>query len=109
MRINASTTTTFTAIVLLVGLFGCGNANREVSVEDFDVTDKVRIRATVNGKYSGLLKVLRVPEDGNEFGEFRDWGLWEGSEYKEFKELPKGYWVYVSPYWFIWKEEKLII
>jgi hypothetical protein len=61
--------------------------------------------ASVNGKYSGLLSVLTLPEDGASYGEVRDWGFWDGTAYKGRENLPKGFWVYVHPRWYIWREK----
>jgi hypothetical protein len=61
-------------------------------------------RARVGGKYAGLLRRIRVPADAQLYGEFSDWGRWEGTEWAGFTDLSPGYWVYVAPDWFIWRE-----
>jgi len=58
--------------------------------------------AKVGGKYASLLMILRVPEDRDRYGMFRDFGAWEGDRYAGHENLPRGYWVYVYPHWFIW-------
>lgn len=62
-------------------------------------------KAQVGGKYSGLLAVLNVPGDRETYTDFNDWGLWSGTEWAGFTNLPPGYWVYVAPHWYIWKEQ----
>ena len=63
-------------------------------------------KATVNNKYRMLLRQFKVPEDKGNYGEFNDFGQYSGTEYAGIKNLPKGYWVYVFPYWYIWGELK---
>ena len=63
-------------------------------------------KAKVGGKYYNLLKVIRVDSDRNSFGTFYDWGYRTNSSYSGYTGLPKGYWVYVYPNWFIWKNKK---
>jgi hypothetical protein len=59
-------------------------------------------KAKVGDKYSRLLTVLRVPDDRARYGTFRELGLRPGNEYAGQENLPRGYWVYVYPHWFIW-------
>lgn len=61
---------------------------------------------TVAGNYKGLLKTLRMPKDCMAYTRFNDYGWWEGSEYKGFRELPQGYWVYVYPNWYVYETSK---
>jgi hypothetical protein len=61
-------------------------------------------RATVNGKYRMLLAQLKVDKDREEYGDFRDLGMRTRTEYAGHKGLPKGHWVYVAPYWYIWRD-----
>ena len=63
-----------------------------------------REQATVNGKYSHLLTTIRVPKDEASYGLFRDDGYWSGTSYRGSTELPPGYWVYVAPTWYIWRD-----
>jgi hypothetical protein len=62
-------------------------------------------KASVKGKYSKLLTVIRVPEDQKEYGKFNDYGPFEGTEWAGYTGLPKGNWVYVYPHWYIWEKE----
>ncbi len=61
-------------------------------------------RASVNGKYRNLLRVISVPHDRASYGDFSDWGYYTGSEWQGHKNLPAGHWVYVYPRWYIWGE-----
>jgi hypothetical protein len=62
-------------------------------------------KASVDGKYSKLLAVIRAPADKEVYGEFNDYGPFEGSEWAGYTGLPKGNWVYVAPHWYIWEKE----
>ena len=60
-------------------------------------------KASVNGKYSELLNVIDVPADRNKYGEFYELGYKKWTKYSGYRDLEKGYWVYVYPSWYIWK------
>lgn len=60
--------------------------------------------ANVRGKYRVLLHKLHLPQDLQGYGQFRDWGMWNGTSYYNFQNLTPGYWVYHYPHWYIWKE-----
>lgn len=62
------------------------------------------LKARVNGKYAMLLQQLKVSQDVQKYSEFRDAGLRGWKNYAGYKDLPKGYWVYAYPYWYIWGE-----
>jgi hypothetical protein len=64
----------------------------------------VPAQAHVHGKYRQLLRVLYLPDDVHSYNQFTDWGPWNGAEWGGYKNLPAGYWVYVYPRWYIWKE-----
>jgi hypothetical protein len=61
-------------------------------------------KATANGKYTRLLTVIYVPGDKATYGEFNDYGPYNGTEWKQYKGLPTGNWVYVYPHWYIWEK-----
>lgn len=63
-------------------------------------------KASVQGKYGKLLDLIKVPQDKASYGEFYDWGLWTGTSWAGYHNLPQGHWVYVAPYWFIWGEPR---
>jgi len=62
-------------------------------------------KASVKGKYSKLLAVIHVPGDKDEYTEFKDYGAYDGTEWGNYKGLPKGHWVYVYPHWYIWEKK----
>jgi hypothetical protein len=66
------------------------------------LTEEAIGKATVSGKYQELLHRIPVPADAETYGEFYDYGFWDGTEWAGFDGLPKGYWVYVYPNWYIW-------
>lgn len=59
--------------------------------------------ASANGKYEGLLKVISVPEDKATYGEVFDYGEYPACDYADYTDLPRAYWVYVAPKWYLWK------
>jgi hypothetical protein len=63
-------------------------------------------KAAVNNKYQMLLRQIKVPNDKDNYGEFNDFGQYSGTDYAGLANLPKGYWVYVAPYWYIWGQLK---
>ncbi len=62
------------------------------------------VKARVQGKYKVLLRQIKAPEDRATHSEFHDLGLRDSSEFKGQRDLPAGYWVYVYPYWYIWRD-----
>ena len=61
-------------------------------------------KARVNGKYEMLLRQIKVPADAAQYADFRDLGPRNVTSYAGFNGLPKGNWVYVYPYWYIWRD-----
>ena len=59
-------------------------------------------KATAQGKYTKLLAVISVPDDKVDYGEFNDYGPYDGTEWAGYEGLPTGSWVYVYPHWYIW-------
>jgi hypothetical protein len=70
------------------------------------VTKAIPAKANVEGKYQKLLRRIRVPRDKQSYGQFHDYGPYEGSDWAGFTDLPSGFWVYVYPHWYIWGETK---
>ncbi|MBN2492528.1 MAG: terpene cyclase/mutase family protein [Planctomycetes bacterium] len=66
-----------------------------------DLEADIRV-AKAGGKYAELLAVLRVPDDLARYGAFHDFGRWSAAAYAGHENLPRGYWVYVHPNWFLW-------
>jgi hypothetical protein len=64
------------------------------------------ISATVGGTYSHLLRTINVPEDEQRYGKFHHYGYYAEPNYAGYSDLPAGYWVYVAPHWYIWKEHQ---
>ncbi len=62
-------------------------------------------KASLNGKYRNLLRAIAVPQDKQNYTEFKEWGYYTGTEYYGHKNLPAGHWVYVYPRWYIWGEK----
>jgi len=61
-------------------------------------------KARANEKYEMLLQQIKVPKDTDQIGDFWDLGFQERTAYAGFKDLPNGHWVYVYPYWYIWRD-----
>lgn len=61
-------------------------------------------KAQVNGKYSMLLRQFKAPQDAGQYGDFRDLGARQIANYAGRTDLPKGHWVYVHPFWYIWRD-----
>jgi hypothetical protein len=57
------------------------------------------------GKYTGLLRRIRVPGDVQQYGRCRDYGRWSGYSYRGYTNLPNGYWTYSAPHWYIWANQ----
>jgi hypothetical protein len=66
--------------------------------------EKSLCKARAGGKYEMLLRQIKVSADASRYAGFRDLGPCELKEYAGFTDLPKGYWVYVYPYWYIWRD-----
>jgi hypothetical protein len=60
--------------------------------------------ARVNGKYEMLLRQIKVPGDVEKYTRFHDLGPRNLAEYSGHRDLPRGHWVYVAPYWYIWRD-----
>lgn len=88
-------------LLFSLGVFLCP-ARAEDRVADLEASLK---KARVDGKYRLLLRQIKAPDDEKEHGAFRDLGYQVRSEYAGQKDLPAGHWVYVAPYWYLWKEQ----
>src|SRR5262245_13784780 len=60
-------------------------------------------KANCGGKYEMLLRQIRVPGDAEKYGAFHDLGPQRTATHAGHKNLPPGHWVYVAPYWYIWR------
>lgn len=61
-------------------------------------------KARANDKYHTLLRQIALPEDAKQYGVFRDYGAFNGPTWKGIPDPTPGYWVYVQPYWYIWRD-----
>jgi hypothetical protein len=61
-------------------------------------------KARVDGKYRMLLRQFKVEKDHETYGDFKDLGQSNRKEYAGQTDLPAGHWVYVKPYWYIWRD-----
>jgi hypothetical protein len=60
-------------------------------------------KASVDGKYRQLVRRLRVPQDRDQYGDYQDYGYFEHTTgYAGHPGPIKGYWVWVSPCWYVW-------
>lgn len=73
-------------------------------IKSVETVPDVMNKASCSGKYKTLLRRIEVADDISLYGDLKDWGRWEGAEYKSHQNLPRGYWVYVAPHWYIWGE-----
>ncbi len=67
--------------------------------------DTARETASVDGNYSQLLQILHCPQDAADYGNFQEFGYWDGGPWCGQTGMP-GYWVWVYPNWYIWKDSK---
>lgn len=69
--------------------------------------NNIPAQATVNGKYSGLIMVMNCPADQTTYGQFSDWGYWNGGGGTWCNQPAKaGHWVYVAPNWYVWQNKR---
>jgi hypothetical protein len=106
---------TCTAVLMMVG---CGRVHRPgesvsqrpagpdpVLVEaSSDLLPEVE-KARVGGRYRMLLTMLKAEQDRAAYSDFCEFGFSAVPKWYEHTELPAGYWVYVYPYWFIWRDD----
>lgn len=80
-----------------------GTVDRDGAPKALPLEKSLR-KARVNDKYAMLLRQINVPADAARYADFRDLGLRNVTSYAGFTDLPKGHWVYVYPYWYIWRD-----
>jgi hypothetical protein len=61
-------------------------------------------KARVGGTYEMLLGQVKAPRDAARYGDFRDLGL-QLKAPTDAPGLSRGHWVYVYPYWYVWREK----
>jgi hypothetical protein len=86
---------------VLMGFHLCSAPAQELTVLTLEQALK---RAQAGGKYRMLLRQIEVKEDGKSFGGFYDFGYRTATTCADYTDLPKGHWVYVYPYWYIWRD-----
>jgi hypothetical protein len=64
-------------------------------------------KASLEGKYSRLQHAIYAPNDGTIYQPYQDFGYWNGGFYAGVSNLQPGYWVYVHPRWYVWKDGPL--
>jgi hypothetical protein len=84
--------------------------NLDIEAEVPAVTEALRKRGSVGGKYRNLLERIKAPQDLDARQFFRDQAAIVGvsppvPEYRGRKNIASGYWVYVYPYWYVWGEQ----
>ena len=53
-----------------------------------------------------MLRTLKVEDDVKTYSKFHDYGYYNTRTWKDHTNLPAGYWVYVYPNWYIWRDRK---
>lgn len=71
--------------------------------------DQLLVRAQVKGKYRMLLRQIKVEKDRDTYGDFKDLGFRNRPAYAGHTDLPRGFWVYSAPYWYIWRDLSRIV
>lgn len=71
--------------------------------------DQLLVRAQVKGKYRMLLRQIKVEKDRDTYGEFKDLGFRSRTTYAGHTDLPRGFWVYSAPYWYIWRDLSRVV
>ncbi len=54
------------------------------------------------GKYTSLVQVLTCPEDVGTYGDYHDYGYWDGGTWCGERGM-SGYWVWSYPNWYVWE------
>jgi hypothetical protein len=62
----------------------------------------------VDGKYRMLLHQIKVDKDVEIHQQFKDLGYRNQPSYAGHNDLSAGWWVYVAPYWYIWRDRTSI-
>jgi hypothetical protein len=93
---------------LLLVLVNLGSIASAPTPESTLSLEEALSKASVDGKYRMLLAQIKVEKDRDIHKEFCDFGFHDRKEYEGHKELPEGFWVYVAPYWYIWRDHSSI-
>jgi len=58
--------------------------------------------ASMNGRYSGLIKTIHCPYDEKQYGQFKEQGYWAGEDWCGVSSIA-GYLVWAKPDWYVWR------
>jgi hypothetical protein len=72
-----------------------------VAISFLPATGAAADATSANGKYSELIQEFACPTDSAKYGSFRDYGYWGGGAWCG-QQGKAGYWVWVSPKWYVW-------
>ncbi len=84
----------------------CGEGRRSLTLQQ---------RITAEGRYYTILRKLYVPQDKGDIcnqSHYMEYGYWDydyrlkEKYYKGHRNIPAGFWVYVYPFWYVWKDQK---
>lgn len=67
-------------------------------------TEAAREKAHVGGKYATLVRTVTARYDYLQYGAFHDYGFSKETAYAGEKDIPPGYWVYVYPDWYVFRD-----
>lgn len=67
-------------------------------------SEKELEKASVHGKYGDLIQVLPCAKDRASYGKFKDYGHWGGGAWCG-QTGEAGYWVWVAPKWYVWRNQ----
>lgn len=71
---------------------------------DVDADSNYEDPTSAYGQYSGLVQVLTCYDDAAGYGDYSNYGYWEGGSWcGQYGEA--GYWVYSYPDWYVWSYE----
>ncbi len=90
--------------IAAVAVASGGSEERNLPDSNKARTEEAPPLPTVNGKYRTLLIKIHVPQDKASYGLFSDYGMCECPSWAGYNNLPTGYWVYVYPHWYIWRD-----
>ena len=80
-------------------------ANQQIEAAGRNIAGLPAMPSQPRSRYKTLLKWIEVPNDAEAYGDFCDFGFWSGTSYAGYSDLPAGYWVYLAPKWYIFKED----
>jgi hypothetical protein len=98
-------TTCFGYVLVFSAFSGAGESRSEKpSATPKALPREEALKKARGDKYAMLLRQFEVPQDAARHGDYRDAGRRSLQQYAGFTQLPPGYWVYVYPYWYIWRD-----